>query len=430
MNSNELLIQATTFIILLTITLLYYKQARNFKVGAYVIAIYALSAIMGIVYMFQPYAWYYLNGQSTWWPIIYWMILFFITCIPIFEFDKKRIDTIEYDPKLIYRIAVFGFVISIIPFLEQAFLARSLFDSVTVALDLHDEEGGMDKLSSISRFLLRINISLYDLSFVILLLLLLEKKKRKFPLFCVVFIIITRNLTGVITGHRSSFIEVMQKLILVALIAYPLQTKENKKKMIKLISYSFALFFGFFLLITIGRSIAYEEKNSEFTLLAFLSRYMGEPLLLFNEYLPLMKANSDGQLTCNFFLDILGLTSNELDHAYMYGSLQRTTGIPQNVFYSYIGDFVMDFGFVAAFIILTGISLFFWKLTRFKNGKIALSTLFIFVMYTSILMGGITSWKYNGSHGKFLLFSFFVYFLLKIHENKNRTRLGNSKHSK
>lgn len=425
MNDKELFILVTTTVFLFIISYLYYKKKTRFKIGLYILLVYTLSSIMSIVYVFQPYSWSYLNGKSQWWPIIYWMFVFFLTCIPIFNFDKTKVTHIEYDNDFLIKICKFGFFISIIPFSEQLFSASHLFlggnDFGQMALSLHDDNDGLENLSLLSRLLLKVNIAIYDLSFLMLLVFFMQKKKNNFALFCIIFIIATRNLTGLIVGHRSSFIEVLQKLILITLIALPLVDKVKRKKILKIVSISFAVFLGFFLIITIGRSLAYNEHDSEFTLIAFLSRYMGEQFLLFNEYLPSMKTTLGGEITCWYFLDILGLNPHELTRDYYYITLTRLQGIQQNVFYSYIGNFVQDFGFIITALILPLISMIFAKLTKVRGNTIPLSTLFLFVFYTSIILQGVTSFCYNGTHGKFIIFSFIIYFILKHVELKKRT---------
>lgn len=422
MNDKELLILVTTAVFLVLISYLYYKKKTRFKLGLYILLVYTLSSIMSIVYVFQPYSWSYLNGKSQWWPIIYWMFIFFLTCIPIFNFDKSKVTHIEYDNNFLVTICKFGFFISIIPFFEQLFSASHLLlggnDLAQMALSLHDDNDGMENLSLLSQLLLKVNIAIYDLSFLMLLVFFLQNKKNNFALFCIIFIIATRNLTGLIAGHRSSFIEVLQKLILITLIALPLVDKIKRTKILKIVSISFAVFLGFFLIITIGRSLAYNERDSEFTLIAFLSRYMGEQFLLFNEYLPSMKETIGGEITCWYFLDILGLNPHELSRDYYYITLTRLQGIQQNVFYSYIGNFVQDFGFIITAVILPFISMVFAKLTKVRGNKIPLSTLYIFVFYTSIILQGVTSFCYNGTHGKFIIFSFIIYLILKHVEQK------------
>lgn len=145
---------------------------------------------------------------------------------------------------------------------------------------------------------------------------------------------------------------------------------------------------------------------------------MGEQFLLFNEYLPSMKETIGGEITCWYFLDILGLNPHELSRDYYYITLTRLQGIQQNVFYSYIGNFVQDFGFIITAVILPFISMVFAKLTKVRGNKIPLSTLYIFVFYTSIILQGVTSFCYNGTHGKFIIFSFIIYLILKHVEQK------------
>lgn len=419
MNSKELLILITTTTFLTILSWWYYKRKTNAKVALYIFLIYLVSSIMSIVYVNQPYAERYLDGGSRWWPICYWMILFLITCIPLFQYDKANIKTIECNYKFLNIVCKVGFFISIIPFFEQLTMAGSTYggDFADAALDLHDTGGMLDEMSFIGRNLLRLNMAVYDLTFIILLILLLQKRKNKFSIFCCVIILLTRNLTGLITGHRSSFIEVMEKLILIVFIAAPLVDKIRRRRIIKIVGITFASIFGFLVLITLGRQLAYTAQgHDDMTMIAFVSRYMGEHFLLFNEYMPELRNNTNGLYTCWYFFDLLGFNPPELNHDYMYGFLQTYTGIQQNVFYSYIGNFVMDFGWEITFILLTVLSFIFTFLTRVRNGNIKVSTLFAFVFWASILTQGTVSFPYCGSHGNLLLYAFIVYIVLLVTE--------------
>lgn len=420
MNSEIVILIFSCFVFLI-LTIHSYFRKSNFKISTYIFSIYTLSSIMSIVFYHQPYAQANdLNGEITLWPFIYWITIFVLFCIPIHRFDSSNIICIKSDFYTLKKIAKFGFYISIIPFLEQVIQIPGIIQSASsgdlaeAMLVLHDE-GTMDSLSFISRNLLRINIALYDLSFLIILVFLINGINDKKIYFYLFLVILTRNITGLMLGSRGALIEVILKLILITFIAYPIISNHQKKILKKILAGGFIAFGGIFLAITIGRSLTYQNtKSLDFTLTYFMSRYMGEGLINFNQYLPMMKETTNGEITFWSIQQILGMEPNELTADYYYGKLTSLQGIPQNIFYTFIGNFVQDFGFVLAFIWLLIVSIFFTKIISIQRNQIRLSSLYMLFFYASIILNGVTSYLYNGQHGKFVIFHFFVYFFLRL----------------
>lgn len=421
MNKEILVLICMTFI-LIAIGYQYYRRHTCFKVALYAISLYAFSSVMSIVFYFQPLAHSngQLNGNISFFPSIYWLTLFLITLVPLFQFDHSKVRSFKYNPKILDAIAVLGFLVSIIPFFEQILLAPAIMGGVALEdigdtmVSLHDD-ATLDNMSFLGRNGLRLNIAIYDLSFVILFVQFLQKKKSYKILLCCFVIIATRNLTGLIAGHRSAAIEVVMKLILIAIIAYPLIGDVEKKTIRKFMGWAFGIVGVVFAIITIGRQMFYSATRSEdFTLTYFLSWYAGEGLVNFSQFLPLMKHTAGGQFTCWYFLYMLGQNPPEMTPDYMYGKMTALQGIPQNIFYTYIGNVVQDFGFIIAAILLSILALIFKSATREKGMVMKVSTLFLLIFYSSVILQGVTSYCYNGDHGKFLIWNILVYFFLRI----------------
>ena len=415
MDSQVLLLSITALVFIL-ITWFTYRMYKQFQVSTYVWGVYTLCSVMSIVYYFQPMSVFYLYGNVTVLPTIYWLLCMFILMRPIYKFDKSRIVGINYDLAFLRKIAIFGLIISIYPLMEQILLIPKLWaaqggDFSDAVSSLHDENSIDDIMSGLGRNLLRVNIALYDLSFILLIVFFMQPKRDRLAIFSLLVILLTRNATSLLTGHRSSLVEVFLKLALVTIIAIPLLSQANKKFLLKSLSIVVICFFSAFAVITVGRVITHGAKEEDFTLIYFLSRYMGESLIHFNEKLPLMHDVAGGRLC---FTPIAEIIYNEdLTSKAFWDWLEQKQHVPQNIFYTVIGNFVQDFGFIATLIISIIVSSLMNGLIKVKNGIVSVSTLYIFVLYATILLNGITSWMYAGVHFKFLLFGIFVYFILK-----------------
>ena len=420
--NEELIVLFLTTIFFATLAIIFYLQKTRYRIALYATCIYGISSVMSIIFYFQPLTHTngQLNGNISVFPLIYWIVLFLITIIPLIQFDRSSIQSFKCNSRILHYIAFFGFVVSIIPFFEQLMLAPELMGGGAIEElgqsigDLHDN-ATLDNMSFLGRNGLRFNIAIYDLSFIILFLQFLQIKKNKKVMFYLFVIIVTRNLTGIIAGHRSAAIEVVMKIILITLIAYPLIESEQKKAIRKYMYWIFGVVGVVFLIITIGRQMLYSvTKSSDFTMAYYLSWYAGEGLINFNQYLPIMKHTTDGQLTCWYFLQLLGQNPPQLTYEYMYGEMTNIQGIPQNIFYTYIGNFVQDFGFFITALLLPLISLIVKGATRVRDTVMPISTLYLFVFFTSIILQGVTSYCYCGHHGKFVIWNLLIYFLLRV----------------
>lgn len=415
--SQEITVLITTTVLLLLLGYFYYMLKTKFKIALFAILLFCFSSLMSIVYYFQPLS--NLNGNISWWPLFYWLTIFIITLAPLIQFDRSNICKVSYKLDTLNNIVTIGFYLSIIPFIEQFAQIPMLLSEMNsgglgdVMVAAHDT-GSLENLSFISRNLLRVNIAIYDLCFLILLLYFLEPRKNKKMIFYIIIILLTRNLTGLIAGHRAAALELIFKMFVVALIATPLVGVKARKMMWKSIAWVFTGTFFIFAIITIGRAALYgETKGEDFTLLYFLSWYAGEGLVNFNQFLPLMRHTTDGEICFWTILDLLGKQPHELTYEYFYGPLVKLQGIPQNIFYTYIGNFVQDLGFFWGAVWLVFMSTFMTIFTKVKGNIVPLSKLFMIVFYANIIVRGVTSYCYDGEHGKFIFLTFILYFYLK-----------------
>lgn len=228
--NNEVAVLIATSLSLIMMLLWRYTLHTRFKTSMYAIGMYTFSSLMGIIFYFQPLS--LLNGHIQWWPMFYWIAIFWVTLIPLFQFDRSKVTEFRYDENILAKIALLGFIISIEPFFEQLLISHSLVtggDLGETMVELHDESS-LDNMSFVGRNMLRLNIAVYDLSFIILFIQFLKPNKNKKVMFYLLFIILTRNLTGILAGHRSAAIEVVMKVLLIVLIVSPLISEQERKK--------------------------------------------------------------------------------------------------------------------------------------------------------------------------------------------------------
>lgn len=412
---SQLFLLIINFLILFIITIKYIIKKKRSQTGSLTLFLYTFSAFCAIIYYCNPY--FIQNKELTILPFIYWLIAFRILCIPLFKYDSLNIIGIKYNIKVINSLCVISLFISIIPFIEQFVQIPTLFNA-TQSLsdtfsDIHDESNKQINFSLVGKFLQRVVWALYDLMFLFILPVIRSKKVNKLALLGIIMVIITRNLEFFLLASRNGLLRMILQLVLAFIILYPLMTAFEKKKVIRIMTLLITAIIGVFTLITIARQIGYSEKNEEYTMLYFLSRYAGEGMINFNQYIFDIKNYTNGDYTLWTFKNLLGFDVPPLTRDYLYGHIQTTTGIPMMVFYTFIGFIVIDLGPIATLFIFIIVAIMLYRLLSFNQKYIPISTLFIFFIFTSTIINGTCVYQYSGKSSEYFWLYLTIFIFLR-----------------
>lgn len=407
------------FLILFLFFLGLYRRRGYNKIGLFLLGVYAISIICSLLlYEFTRYTGLWdVYDNITLFPYLYWLMIFAINFHPIYKFDHAKITNVVYDIRVVNILSIIGLLVSIVPFFELLLQTKAVFASgagiANSISDVHDDGDKKLMLSSIGNLCLRGVWALYDMAFLLVYPLIKEKKKNIFALLGVVMIILTRNLQNIALVSRGGLMTFFFQIIIAGMIYFPLLS-ESQKRMAKKVGTSLlGLFFGFFLIITLARASTYQEKEDNYSLAAFIVRYLGEGTLNFNQYVFDVKENAGGELTMYLPRKLLGVPTNEADRAYLLREINSKTGIPENIFYTYIGWFVQDIGPFWTFCVLLSMGLCACRLLQNVSGRIHFRTLFLFFIYLKIMSFGFIGYAFFSKESEFFLLYIFYYFLFK-----------------
>lgn len=398
---GEGLVLVANFLILCLFILWNKKRQKLYSnTSTYVIGLYATSALFSILYYFTPIFefWYHLETISFF-PMIYWLVVFYFSSSPLILYDKNKFKAIKYNPFIVEVVCIAGLVCGSVYLADNLMKINTLLseNSLDVFVELHDEGEGNVNYSLFSRgcrFVLEwIKYPLYVFIYPAI--------KEKNPMLltgCIVGILST-VLPSVLMGSRSALINVVFVFIFVYLLYSPYLSLRRKTILKKygLIITSVALFF--FLTITIVRGNDYSEKNSNFTFYTFITRYAGEGFLNFFQYADKIKENVGGEYCFTHIYNLLGgdiHTGNARE--YLSGPVQRMTGIPMMQFYTYIGFFVIDIGLVGTLIFWILLSRLVCKSIYSNTNVLYLSNILILFIYSIIIVNGLCLYMFSWSN--------------------------------
>ena len=402
-----------------------YKR-EGFKLCVLFCLLYAGSSILSIVfYYINSYLPFYVYDSIGLIPYIYWLGLFAITLYPVYKYEKYSPISLKYDLNIIHLFCALGLLVSIIPFLELLPEAVALFsggaDNVSDAItEMHDENEKEEKLSLIGSLLMRGVWAFYDISFIMILPLIKEKKKNIIAILGVVMVILTKNMETISTVSRTGLFNLALHAIVCFILFLPFLSAKEKKRVKRFGVIAVGFVAAIFLVITLARGATYQEKSSsgEYTSTVFVVRYGGEGFCNFGNFAFQAKQPMGGIYTLYVPQKLLGKEPPFVDRDYLYNVAESKQGIPQNVFYTYIGYFVLDLGPLWGAILLIAISLLAGSVCVVKGGMLNIATLFLFSVYLKILEFGPIGYVYVNKNSEYILLYLFIFVVMRVFSRK------------
>lgn len=415
MSSHQILVLNS---IIFFISLLYHIKKKTFgKIGVFVIGLYAFSSVFSIIYYDSLFSNY---RNITLFPVIYFFILFHIICFPIIKFDKLKNIQFKYNINIIYYIGIICLFFSILPLIEllkkmPTLLGGNLAENFS---KIHDARGEMEiashrfKFSIVGAFMYRFVLIFYEISFLLIFPLIKARRFISLGGLGVVLVIIVKNLFYFVNASRSSLVWAILFFILSFYIFRSIFDIRLYKKIIKIGVVMVTTLASLFLIITISRLTVYQSNSGgEYTLIQFLSRYIGEGFLNFNEYCFDLKSHLNGKYCFHSIRDLFGLSTISWKFHDLL-SLRNVLGAPMRVFYTFLGFFIFDLGLLGTFLWWSFLSFYFYKII--VKSKMPFSNLILLFLYIKIIVGGTTIYMYSGPASLYVLVLVAMSVLLKF----------------
>lgn len=396
---------------------LYQRQKKSIDVGSLFYFIFAVASIGSVWYYSQDNVDRYYSDIS---PVafIYLWLMINICLHPLAKcrFEKlKGIDDtgLEY---ILHYMSVAFVVLTIMPFLSL--LGRFSFSAFSGnALGMMYESEG-DKaamfFSGISKICFALIRRFEDL-IAILLFYQLTRPRKKWILVggltCSVMLFLMFKL---MSGSRGAVMSTFILLMSLTLLFKNVLSAEIYRK-IKLVGLVFVVVMAVFVAyISISRfSYSVSVAHSEATMERWISQYLGEGMVRFNDQIWNLREQMFGSQNFVVLKNFLGLEpiSN-------YDTLMRVYEVrlrlPINVFYTFIGDFFIDFGVLLTVPLVFLFRYLFSKaLYITKGGTVTIPQLMILAVFFHLLGFG---WAANVYRTPFIqqdtFFSLILMFIL------------------
>lgn len=358
-------------------------------------------------------------------PYIYLFGMLYLSLLPAMRYDRANIEKIEKPNMFVLNsFSVIFILISLI--LLPGYLTGIQDGIVLLILDPY---GGADlykeahEVGTVARTYLDIPFILFSMfSYIAVLVFfyyLTIPESNRIVLYGLAISMFVNLLSPISRGLRTETV-----LMLFAIAAAYLLLKkwipQKRRKWINILGISLG---GAVVLLLIILSIS-RVISKDIGAGGSMIEYVGQANLNFNNYGLDAGGIRYGDRTCRIFKEILmfdGVPSGPLERRSKYSGLL----IDDYYFYTFVGDFTIDFGPIIAVLIFIFFSLFFVNATKARKRHLSFSKLLL--LYLAVLIpfqGGMYLFNFSDG-GNYTLMAFVFMAIIFSISNNTKTQIIN-----
>ena len=335
-----------------------------------------------------------------------------IALMPVIKYNPKKIkEIIHPTPWLFYTICIIFILASIPNILSISSLVSGITQIVVdsnTGLERYLESKSIAEESGrgITNILAIIANSLTYPGILFTFYYFAQNKRNIYLTFGLIVSCSIGLLSFLYIGERGGFFYITVTII----VTYFSLRHLMIEKITKIINYLGLSLLFIFIIPMVSLTVSRFGEGS--LLFNSIMGYIGQGNLNFNIYAFDNNGIRYGDRVFSLFKEILGFDNvprNFVERRLKYPELK----INDEVFVTYVGDFVLDFGPTIAFLILTIFSLYAYNHTIIKDGKFPFHRLILihFVICTC-MQGGMSLYSFSGTGGNLSIITYFLLYVI------------------
>lgn len=378
--------------------IIYQRKKKIVDVGTFLYALFAFSALGSV--------WYYGHDNVdlfypdiTFLPYLYLWVMINLCLFPMSKVNFMKLQGIDDRGIAVFLnlLSIYLIVFTILPFISLI-SKFSVYDLIGDALgELY--ETNIDKseyyFSGISKISFALIRRFGDIAVILLFYQMTKRQKNKWIILGLILTNLFFFIFSLASGSRGGMLATLFVFVSLGLL---LRNVFDESVFIKLRKAAIILisFIGLMIaLISVSRfNYSVSESSSTATLDRWISQYIGEGMIRFNEDLWHIDRTMNGSQNFYYLKTLFGnstISSYQSEMTKYEGLLDA----PVNVFYTFIGDFYLDFGVIGTFVFVIFFLFIFLKLLSCKNGFINISQLILLTICFHMLSFGFAANLYR-----------------------------------
>lgn len=398
--------------------IIYHKKKKHFDVGSLILFSYLIYSIFSFLLFNNQYIGEKYNELKLF-PFVYLFLMLIIAIYPVLKYDDKNIIKIQ-QPNIILlnSISIFVITVSLIQIPNViASIPSSFMKIITSSKEaslLYSESSlfSDDYGSGISNIFSIFTGMFSELTPLILLYYLTLKNKNKlivFGLLISCFYLVISNINNI---NRGGIVNLFFSFFIAYFALRKFISKKIKLKINLLLIIVTALSLLNLAAVTSSRFSSSGTFDS-------IQSYTGQCNLNFNNYCLDAGGIRYGDRTLNLFKRILfkDTPKNYYERRQKYQNLK----IDDYNFYTFVGDFTLDFGPIFSFFIFISFSLYTLLNTKVVNGVILFHQIILIYFVMCVCMqGGMTLFSFSDTSNLKIIVFMLLYFIFKFDYFKNK----------
>lgn len=411
-----------SFIIILIITffaiLLYrhIRKERTFSVLSFCLSIYLFISICSLLLIHYPESIY---KEYELFPTFCFLLLWIISFLPIRRLGHIADMSVYIQSKRLFTfylwfIAIVG--LTALPNLISGFQALSSgITDASVFYELYqdkssDVSGDTEAVHSSINILAVLRGMTCHLGIFMTMFYFTTRKRNKCLSVCLIICLIISPLSSITTASRGD----LARTLLIILFSYLIFRKQYEEKLRRRISIILMSFMGIIIValsaITISR-FTRSYMADDYLSYSLLS-YLGQPILNFNDAISNSVLRNGDRVFPLFKMLFFP------DGSYTYAA--RMDAYPNMIvdesdFTTYLGELVLDFGVLGAFVLLTLFSVFLIQIGPKRYNRVTLSELIVVYIVVYNISSGWTLSPFSDISGNLkLVFCFLSWFFFRL----------------
>lgn len=382
-------------------------------VPLYIVGIWCVSSFFAILFQLAFDVKY---EKLSIFPYVFLFICFCISLFPIVKCQKRIENAIPCVTFGLFDKIIWVFILlSLIPFYENLRYVISSYGAIDTSglADMYNDKMYGDGikvtwLSSLGMIGNSLDGVFIQLLVFIPFYFLTRKKINKYLLMFSFLPVLNHVLFQLASSGRGFATQFFLDALFLILL-FRKQIPSTRFKKLKLVS--LVVIPCFFLLLSILTLARGNSSNKGVETSITVGYYVAKSHLDFNESLWNIRKHTEGDNSFGFVKDLIGLDVPKDKNAYWNYS---KTGIIPSLFYTYIGDWYMDFGPFFTIVLLLIWSFVFSIIFLREKRTASLLPFFLYFVFCEILINGwtINIFKTSGSFRN-LLFSIFLLIIIQ-----------------
>lgn len=397
---------------------LYVKKYSS--VPLYIVGIWCVSSFFAILFQLAFDVKY---EKLSILPYVFLFICFCISLFPIVKCQKRMENAIPCVTFGLFDKIIWVFILlSLIPFYENLRYVISSYGAIDTSglADMYNDKMYGDGikvtwLSSLGMIGNSLDGVFIQLLVFIPFYFLTRKKINKYLLLFSFLPVLNHVLFQLASSGRGFATQFFLDAVFLILL-FRKQIPSTRFKKLKLVS--LVVIPCFFLLLSILTLARGNSSNKGVETSITVGYYVAKSHLDFNESLWNIRKHTEGDNSFGFVKDLIGLDVPKDKNAYWNYS---KTGIIPSLFYTYIGDWYMDFGPFFTIVLLLIWSFVFSIIFIREKRTASLLPFFLYFVFCEILINGwtINIFKTSGSFRNLLLSIFLLFIIQKLSKKGN-----------